>query len=284
VSGSPSTNTNVPVATVKVPTTTTAVVVKQPKVKKIYPDYYTYSTTFPVPEKKLQFSLSKIGSSDLFQVFSKVGSMGGWVFLGFQLYNYLKYLVVKSEGHVTESEASSSSLTTSIQKLEKDHEELWRIVHSLHKTQGERLEVNESHLNELRTLVKEQHQQQVTVISKIVASVNELSTGVTGSMERLDKVSMQTSSLESTLVKELELLKSNMSSTAVTISDVEATLKLKLQSLENDVQKLRETDLPVALRDQNEIVLQKLQKFGDSIHKLVQTKLQSSTSTKKAKK
>ena len=278
-------STNAKVATGK----PIAVVNNQPKTKKIYPDYYTTYTSFPIgkQEKKFQVSLPKIGSLDIFQVFSKVGSMGGWVFLGLQLYNHLKHLVIKSEGQVTESESSSSVLMASIQKLEKDHEELWRIVHSLHKTQGERLDTTEAQLSELRQLVKEQQQQQLTVVSKVVASVSELSTGVTGAMERLDKMSAQTSSLESTLSnleKELELLKSTIS-TVVTISDVEAILKTRLQSLESEVQKLRETDLPLALREHDEIVLQKLKKFGDSIHKLVQTKLQSSaSSTKKAKK
>lgn len=253
--------------------------------KNIYPDYYTY-TSFPISgkqEKRLfSFPSLRVGSLDWLQVFSKIGSVGGWLFIGLQLYNHLKHFVIKSEGQA-ENGSSATSVLTSIQKLEKDYEELWRICHNLHKTQSERLEETEVHLNELRSLVKEQQQQQLNVISKAIGSINEISVGVTGALERLDKIESHTSGLELNLSKDIDTLKSTLSTT-LTAQDVEAIVKTKLQSVESEVQKMREVELPTALREHDEIVLQKLKKFGDSIHKLVQIKLQTTANAKKTKK
>ncbi len=209
-------------------------------------DIYSRLATPKVITKKDSIDFKVIGQS----LVSNIGNIGGLAFLGFQVYHHIKNFVGLPSNQYIQLTNSSA-----LDKLEKEVEELWRVVHNLHQGQSSRIDTVDDKLNKLDQLE--------TDTNTIRSNVNLHGTTLNKLSDQISKIKAQLELLEVSQHEQSDKIQS------ISIQNTEFNSKFA-----DELKKIRTTEIPLMIKQHDEMMLGKLQKFGDSIKKLV-------TSTKK---
>jgi septal ring factor EnvC (AmiA/AmiB activator) len=201
------------------------------------------------------------------QTILKVGNavgFGGCAFLGFK---FAQSLLRKDNSAEVSSEYVSNS--TVIEELKKEQEEIWRVVHSLFKSQEDKLVALDAALKERGESTSEE----LLNIKQLESTLDTVSGKLAS---RIDAIESQLNALE-------KLSESTYAELKQSLQDEVKELNKTLEALRNDVT----SQMLKWLKEHDNAVVEKIRLFGEDIKRLVKgspkSKHSSSSSSSSSK-
>ena len=271
---------------------------------------------------KINIFSSMIQSIDVSNIFSKLsnlGNIGGLIYLGFKIY---KYVHIKLNRHSLSSVLVNSTNIEKIERLEKEYEELWGIVHGLYQKTNEKIDDIELKKVEFKTSITRditKINQQISEYENIIQSSSNNQLQITKLHEKYDKIEKEFHNKESqifnkidklstdvqrlntevsSLLQDNSLIQSNKQENLLLIKEntnnmnkintLLSTLQDDYIKIKSDFSKFQKTEVPAMFKEYETQTLSKLQKFGDNIKKIIgnsvvpQSTATSRTSTSKS--
>ena len=221
---------------------------------------------------------NNVNLSNISTFLSKVGSIGGIVYIGIKVWETFKILTHNKTSYdelIDVQDILSNKTTTNLSKIQSELDDLWRIVHDINYKQNERLTKIELIQKNLEQSVNSEQVSTKQSIINLTDNIQSIRQQYTHNDDKIKEI-------ENTLIALSTHLQS-LSTSSSHIHDKDTTAHPttdEFQTLKSEFLSFQRDSLPRLLKERDDVILEKLKKFGENVKKIISSSTSSAASKK----